>query len=202
MAVERWVTTGPDASSRTPQRRRGGAGLYEARAAVERLGLLVLWVLVLIGCDGHAAGAVEADEEQADRPATQRVTLADDKFDLELAMTPGARQRGLSGRERIDAEGGMLFVFPDDQVRVQGFWMKDCLVDIDIIFLDRDGRITAMHHMPVEPPDERDVPRRTYSSRRPAQFAIELRGGTLEGLELKVGQRIDFPRRALVERAE
>ena len=96
----------------------------------------------------------------------------------------------------------MLFVFPDDEVKVQGFWMKDCLVPIDIIFLDRDGRITAMHHMPVEPPETREMPTRTYGSRRPAQFAIELKGGTLEGLELRVGERVDLPRRALVVEAE
>lgn len=169
-----------------------------------RGGWLTLFCLLWLGpisC-GYATDASQTNGQRDEAVATLKVALDGHTFDLEPAMTAAARQQGLSGRESIDAEGGMLFVFPDDEVRVQGFWMKDCLVDIDIIFLDREGLITAMHHMPVEPPNERESPRRTYSSRRPAQFAIELKGGTLEGLNLKVGQRVDFPRRALVERAE
>lgn len=69
--------------------------------------------------------------------------------------------------------------------------MRDCPIDIDIIFLDPSGRITAMHHMPAEPPRDPETEPETgvpstdkyeqrlkrYPSRYPAQFVIELAGG-------------------------
>jgi len=114
-------------------------------------------------------------------------------FELELALTLQQRYQGLSDRAHVPADGGMLFVFPDDRVRVQRFVMRRCLVPIDIIYLDPGGRIVAMHEMEVEPYDtpEDELPR--YSSRYPAQFAIELAGGALRELGLSEGERIDLP---------
>jgi len=89
----------------------------------------------------------------------------------------------------------MLFSFPDAKIRY--FVMRDCFIDIDIIFLDSAGRITAMHHMPVEAPkqaneSQSDYERRLarYSSRYNAKYAIELVGGALETLDLQEGQLI------------
>ena len=91
----------------------------------------------------------------------------------------------------------MLFVFPDKEIQVQHFWMGHCLVDMDIIYLDSHGRITATHRMKAEPPqrpDESDAEydrrMRRYSSAYPAQFAIELKAGSLDRLNLKVEDRI------------
>lgn len=128
---------------------------------------------------------------------TARITLDGETFELEIAADDASREQGLSGRESIDEDGGMLFVFPNAQVR--RFWMKDCLVDIDIIYLDGRGYITAMHRMKAEPP-RRDGESETayenrlplYSSVLPAQFAIELRAGWLDELDLEVDQRVDL----------
>ncbi|MFP3422318.1 DUF192 domain-containing protein, partial [Bacillus sp. SIMBA_161] len=85
----------------------------------------------------------------------------------------------------------MLFVFPD--ARVRRFVMRKCLVPIDIVFLDAAGRIVAMHEMAVEPYDTPESELKRYSSRYPAQFAIELRGGWLERLELETGEKVALP---------
>ena len=106
-------------------------------------------------------------------------------------------------RDSIPDDGGMLFVFPDDQVTIQRFWMGYCQVDMDIIFLDRQGRVTATHRMKMDQPRANDeseaeydarLPR--YSSGYPAQFAIELKAGSLDRLNVKVDERIelDLPR--------
>jgi hypothetical protein len=123
-------------------------------------------------------------------------------LELELAADPATRGRGLSGRSEIAEHGGMLFVFPG--VAHRSFWMKDCLVDIDLAFLDERGRIVSLHRMLVEPPRrsyesnlsyERRL--RGYPSRRRCQFAIELRAGSIESLHLQVGQAIELDRERL-----
>ncbi len=130
-------------------------------------------------------------------PTDVKVQIDGHRFTLDLAVDDAARIQGLKGRTEIDAERGMLFVFTTSQV--QSFWMADCLMDIDIIFVDPQGRITAMHRMKRESPRRSDETQgtyegrlRRYSSNYPAQFAIELQGGWLDRLDLAVDTKLDL----------
>lgn len=131
-------------------------------------------------------------QEEPGREGFERVKLDGRVFELELAADEPKRERGLSYRESIPEDGGMLFVFPDAQTR--GFWMYDCYVPIDIVFLDASGRVTATHHMPTDRRKEGETEDAyrgrlsRYSSRFAAQFAIELKGGMLEGLSIEEGE--------------
>ncbi len=118
-------------------------------------------------------------------------------FRLDLAADHQTRTIGLGGREVIPEDGGMLFVFPTAAGRK--FVMRNCPVDIDVAFIDALGNVTAVHHMPAEPPQRADETdflyenRLTrYSSRFAVQFAIELKGGTMAELGLKAGDYIDL----------
>ena len=126
----------------------------------------------------------------------ETVRIEGEVFFLEIAADNARRTRGLGGRELIEEDGGMLFVFP--RPRVLGFVMRDCLVPIDIAFLDQFGTVVATHEMPIEPrePGESDgaYERRltTYSSNAAAQFAIELRAGKLRELGIERGDTIEL----------
>ena len=50
---------------------------------------------------------------------------------LEIMSTPNSISTGMMGRDYLD--GGMLFMFED--VGERSFWMKDCLIPLDIIFM-------------------------------------------------------------------
>lgn len=56
------------------------------------------------------------------------------RLNLWVADTPAARQRGLSAVERLSADAGMLFWF-DQEGEHGGFWMKDTLLPLDVVFL-------------------------------------------------------------------
>ena len=134
-------------------------------------------------------------------PGTETITLSGRSFTLEIAADNASRGTGLAGRESVAEDGGMLFIFSDPAVR--SFWMHGCLVDVDIIFLDQNGRIAALHRMKKEPPRGPDEPELDYQARLPsywsvfpAEFVIELRAGWLDRLDLRVDQKIelDLPR--------
>lgn len=125
------------------------------------------------------------------------VTLDGTDYTLDIVADDPTRERGLGGVESLPENGGMLFVFSNSRTRA--FVMRDCLIDIDIIFLDPSGRIVAMHHMPIEPPKteaenatQYELRLKRYSSRFNAQYAIEIAGGRLERMNLQEGQLIDL----------
>jgi uncharacterized protein len=125
------------------------------------------------------------------------VNLDGTNYTLDIVADDATRERGLGGVSSLPENGGMLFVFPNSQKRA--FVMRDCLIDIDIIFLDPVGRIVAMHHMPTETPKtDQETPQMyenrltRYPSRFSAKFAIEIMGGRLERLNLKEGQQIQL----------
>ncbi len=79
------------------------------------------------------------------------------------------------------------------------FWMKNTLVPLDIVFLDRNGVVVKIRQMPVEAPqgpqeslDEYHQRLPTYSSEKPAAFALELKSGITDILQLKPGDQIDI----------
>jgi hypothetical protein len=126
-----------------------------------------------------------------------KVNLDGTVYTLDIVADNATRERGLGGVASLPETGGMLFVFPDSKMRA--FVMRDCLIDIDIIFLDSTGRIVAMHHMPIEEaqkPDESDLQYelrlKKYSSRFSAKYAIEILGGKLETMNLKEGHLIEL----------
>ena len=50
---------------------------------------------------------------------------------LEIMSTPNAKATGMMGRDQLD--GGMLFPF--EEVGERSFWMKDCNIPLDILFI-------------------------------------------------------------------
>jgi len=180
------------------------------RSATAWIVLLALTLAAgaLPGCADTEREEHAARPETAPAPAADRlgVLIGGEPFDLELALDPASRYRGLSGRASIPSNGGLLFVFPDSRPRE--FVMRDCFVPIDIAFLDERGRILAIHEMPVEAPRGADESPQAYearlarwSSELPARFAIELAGGRLASLGVHPGQYLVFDVGALAARA-
>ncbi len=125
-------------------------------------------------------------------PATLEVSIGEERFTMELALTAEARFQGLSDRTSVAADGGMLFAFPD--ARVMSFVMRRCVVPIDVVFVGPNARVLSVHAMRVEPdPDAADHLLMQYPSVYPAQFALEFAGGTAERLKIMPGQKIDIP---------
>lgn len=113
--------------------------------------------------------------------------IGQEKFMVEVADTPEKQLTGLMYREFIPDDFGMLFIYRTENYR--SFWMKNCRVHLDIIFLDKNKQVVNIHSN--VPPCE-DEPCKTYGSERPAQYVLELRGNRAKELNLKPGDTIFF----------
>lgn len=66
----------------------------------------------------------------------KKICFQDNCFSLEVADTVEKRQQGLMNRSSLSQDAGMLFVF--DVPDIYGFWMKNTLIPLDIIRLDKN----------------------------------------------------------------
>ena len=119
---------------------------------------------------------------------TAEITINGQTCTIELALNKAARTRGLMFRSQLPPNTGMLFVF--DQPRVQTFYMKNCLIDLDILFIRADGIIARITTMKVPIPN---APLIHYPSVHPVKYVLELPAGTRKKLNLKPGQKIEIP---------
>jgi hypothetical protein len=151
-----------------------------------------------------AAVAAQAQPLATKLPTTD-VRIGGERFTLEVARDPATLFRGLGGRTHIDPHGGMLFVLHSP--RATAFVMRDCPIQIDVAFLDGEGRVIAIHEMQPEPPRRADESAGAYESRLrpypsglPSLYAIETAGGRLRALGLRGGDKIEINREALLAR--
>jgi uncharacterized membrane protein (UPF0127 family) len=102
-----------------------------------------------------------------DATATATLRLDGVMFHPELALTSAQHQRGLMFRKQAPADG-MLFVF--ERASVGGFWMKNTLVPLEIVFFDTRGRAVRRFLMT---PCRKD-PCHIYDPVKQYRYALEL----------------------------
>lgn len=107
-------------------------------------------------------------------------------FQYEIASSEAARTRGLSGRTNIRSDYGMLFVFPNKDRH--GFWMKDMLEPIDIIWIS-DARTVVGVEANVSPQTYPNV----FYPPEPVRYVLETRAGEAARLGLLPGTRLNLP---------
>lgn len=119
-------------------------------------------------------------------PETRQQEAALRLSNIEIVDESEERIRGLSGRESIPDDYGMLFVFllPDNY----GFWMKDMKVAIDIIWLSDDGMILGVDEN-VTP----DTYPESFYPPRPVRYVLETRAGLVKERGWHVGTVLDLP---------
>lgn len=113
-----------------------------------------------------AVGSPGATREESG--AIARLTLDGEPVRPELALTSNTRSLGLMNRRRAPVDG-MLFVFPEPTNG--GFWMKNTLVPLTIVFFNRDGE--RVRKLSMTPCRSESCP--IYEPRRTYRFALELR---------------------------
>ncbi len=102
------------------------------------------------------------------------VRLGDRKVFVETAETPGERQRGLMWRPRISNDDGMLFVYPEPDMK--SFWMGHTLLDLDIAFFREDRSLINVVEMKKYADPSVDPGDRARSI-EPAKYVLELNYG-------------------------
>ena len=135
---------------------------------------VVFFSLVAAGCTSSKSNTLDRPISETDVPytsdngevagadvmqlPTKNIKVAGRDVQVEVADTFEAQAQGLSGRAKLDDGTGMLFDFANADSKKPGFWMKDMLISIDIIWIGEGGKIIDIEASVPLPPKDGDLP--------------------------------------------
>lgn len=117
----------------------------------------------------------------SDRDIIQ-IRIGDALIIAEVAAGFSKKQQGLSGRESLEENYGMLFVF--EKPAIHNFWMKGMLFPLDFIWLSGNTVVDISKNIPA--PKEDGLPAYVYPQKA-ADKIIEVSAGTTDRLNIKIG---------------
>ena len=111
-------------------------------------------------------------------------------FLAEVAATEQEKAKGLMYRQHLAKDRCMFFVYGEEGNHA--IWMKNCLIALDVAWVDADGKVveTVEHAPPCSPMRGDDCP--TYGGRQVSRYFIEFSAGTFKRLQLKKGDRLGW----------
>ncbi len=118
-------------------------------------------------------------------PPTQTISVGGALVSVEVADTIASRTQGLSGRDSLGINSGLLFVF--DEPEEVGIWMKDMKFPIDIIWIDEEGVVIDV----VEGATPESYPT-VYTPYRDATYVLEVNSGFASTHRIRSGTRVTF----------
>lgn len=113
------------------------------------------------------------------RPVVIHTKAGAINFDVEVADTAKTQKNGLMFRTQLDADKGMIFINEYDQV--WNMWMKNTLIPLDMIFVNKAGRIVKI--APNAQPKDLTI----ISSDIPVRAVLEIGAGQSEKKGIMVG---------------
>ena len=107
------------------------------------------------------------------------------RLNVLVADSPEEQTRGLMFVNSLPEDQGMLFIFQKESM--QGFWMKNTYISLDIIFINSKKEIINIAQNTT--PLKEDV---RYSSDSPSLYVLEVNAGFSARHDLKSGDSVNF----------
>ena len=120
---------------------------------------LILLNFFLISAEDICGYPKEASVEITSRTGAKKI------FSVGIAETEKEHEQGLMFCKKMEQNQGLFFIF--DVERPHFFWMKNTLIELAVIFADRDFNVIAVR---------KGVPlsKTTLPSVKPSQFVLEV----------------------------
>ncbi len=112
-----------------------------------------------------------------------RIVVGEDAVIVEVVDSAEERIKGLSGKESLEPNQGMFFIF--DEPDYHSIWMKDMNFSIDIIWINDQDEIVYI---------EQNVSPETYPKsfvpKQKALYVLEVNAGFVKKSGIQVGDQI------------
>jgi hypothetical protein len=118
------------------------------------------------------------------------IDIKNQTYQFEIAKTMSQKSLGLGNRDNLCQNCGMIFVYQNEGILP--FWMKNTHIPLDIIWLDKNGKIVDIKTAQPEP-NTPDLKLTIYQNPIPAQYVLEINAKETEKLKLGIGDTIKLP---------
>lgn len=119
------------------------------------------------------------------KPVLNQAFISSMPLNLEIADSESERIKGLSSREYLPQDSGLLFIFGSPGR--YGIWMKDMFFPIDIAWLDENKKIIHLEQN-VLPETYPEVFYPTDNS----LYVLEVNAGFFEKNKIEIGQTLEM----------
>lgn len=136
-----------------------------------------LLLLVVVGVAGYSWTQAQSS----------RIMFGNVLLIVEIAKTPAAQQKGLSGRTSLASDHGMLFVF--DHEDYWGFWMVDMNFPLDIIWFN-SNRQAVFIEQNLPPCTPQNCP--VFTPNMKAMYVLEVNAGFMMAHQIALGTTFTF----------
>ncbi|MBN2198104.1 DUF192 domain-containing protein [Candidatus Wolfebacteria bacterium] len=116
-----------------------------------------------------------------------QVNIGSLEIPVEVVKDSISRAKGLSGRQSLDAESGMLFIFK--KAGFYSFWMPDMNFPIDIIWINNGKVVDITSDIPNE---FNILNPKNYKPSFPAQYVLEVNAGFAKKKNIKIGDLVSI----------
>lgn len=170
-------------NTKPKSRRRMQIGIS---AVVIAIALVVVFLPKKTTTDSSTISNAPSFKKEGDCTFTHRDDKPIVSIDIEIADNEDRREIGLMGRPVMDEHQGMLFVF--DQEQMQSFWMKNTILPLDMIFINKLGEIVTICK------NTTPFSEQSYSATALTLLVVEVNAGFTDKYGIKEGDRIIWKR--------
>ena len=137
----------------------------------------------------HIRSIISATSRE-DNPYGATVYIKDYKINAYLAQTPSQFTKGLSVKNSLSPNEGMLFLFSETNIR-PSFWMKNMKFAIDIIWISGNTIVQIDKNAQPEP-GKPDYQLTRYTPTVPVDMVLEVTAGLSDKKSFEIGDRVDI----------
>ncbi len=152
---------------------------------MKKLFALLLLFLFIFG--GYRVYTKYFADNSANLVTRSTIQIGETRYTVEVVDSDDKRALGLSGRESLLPEHGMLFLF--DVKDTYAFWMKDMKFPIDIVWIDENIIADIYENVPV-PLANVNLPR--YQAHKPVNKVLEVNAGEVKNHGFKIGDVVQI----------
>jgi hypothetical protein len=170
-------------TTRSKSRRRMQIGIS---GAVVIIALMIIFMPKKTPTDTTDTHIAPQFQKQGECTISNRDNKPIVSLDIEIADDDSKREIGMMGRPVMDERQGMLFVF--EQEYMAAFWMKNTILPLDIIFINKLGEIVTICK------NTTPFSEQTYAAKAPTLLVLEVNAGFTDKYGIREGDRISWKR--------
>jgi len=175
-------TDQPNDKNQKPRRRMQ----ISISAAAIAIALIIIFMPKKTAPDTSAQHVAPTFKKKGECTITNRNDKPIVSIDIEIADDDSKREVGMMGRQTMDERQGMLFLLEEEQMA--SFWMKNCILPLDMIFINKLGEIITICK------NTTPFSEQSYSATAMTLFVLEVNAGFADKYGIKEGDRISWKR--------